>query len=135
MAIKATLSADEFVMQFRQIRNDNFSASALYALFEYFENLSEEMGEDIEFDPIAICCEYSEYHSVKELFEDYPQIPDSTYVKLAYDKHLDPILPPLRTILDILRYRGVDPIAVEHHDGTISSIIIADSAIEGSGQF
>ena len=36
MAIKATLSADEFVTQFRQIRNDNFSVRALYALFEYF---------------------------------------------------------------------------------------------------
>lgn len=132
MAIKATLSADEFVMEFRQIRNDNFSVSALYALFEYFENLSEEMGEDIEFDPIAICCEYSEYHSVKELFEDYPQIVTPIQVRRAGT--LDE-LPPLRAILDILRYRGVDPIAVEHYDGTISSIVIDDSAIAGSGQF
>tara|TARA_R110000751_G_scaffold86097_1_gene171569 strand:+ start:101 stop:499 length:399 start_codon:yes stop_codon:yes gene_type:complete len=132
MAIKATLSADEFVMQFRQIRNDNFSVSALYALFEYFENLSEEMGEDIEFDPIANCCEYSEYHSVKELFEDYPQIVTPIQVSRA-STPLDDI--PLRAILDILRYRGVDPIAVEHYDGTISSIVIDDSAIAGSGQF
>ena len=132
MAIKATLSADEFVMEFRQIRNDNFSVSALYALFEYFENLSEEMGEDIEFDPIAICCEYSEYHSVKELVEDYPQIVTPIQVRRS-STPLDDI--PLRATLDILRYRGVDPIAVEHYDGTISSIIIADTAIEASGQF
>ena len=117
MAIKASLSADEFVTQFRQIRNDNFSVRALYALFEYFENLSEEMGEDIEFDPIAICCEYSEYGSVKEFTESY-QLGEH-----QKDKSLE-------DLEDVLRYRGHDPITVKNYDGKIVSIIVADANID-----
>jgi hypothetical protein len=124
MAIKATLSADEFVTQFRQIRNDNFSMSALFALFEYFENLSEEMGEDIEFDPIAICCEYSEYGSVKEFIQDYPQIRLAEIVS-ATGKELQ-----LEDLEDVLRYQGADPIAVKNYDGKIVSIIIANDNID-----
>lgn len=45
--------------QFRdgfKYRPDNFSYEGLGALFDYFET----MDEDFEFDPIAICCDFSE---------------------------------------------------------------------------
>ena len=29
------------------------------------------MGEEIEFDPIAICCEYTEYDNFEDLQNDY----------------------------------------------------------------
>jgi len=38
------------------------------------EDLSEGMGEAIEFDPIAICCDYTEYDSIEEAIEDYPSV-------------------------------------------------------------
>lgn len=45
---------------------NSFSLDGLKALFEYLEDLSDDIGEPIELDPIAIRCEYSEYESVKE---------------------------------------------------------------------
>jgi len=34
-----------------------FSYDGLNALFDFYEVLEDETGEQIEFDPIAICCE------------------------------------------------------------------------------
>lgn len=55
--------------QFRdgfKYRPDNFSYEGLGALFEYFES----MDEDFEFDPIAICCDYSE-DTVESIADSY----------------------------------------------------------------
>tara|TARA_R110002167_G_scaffold136824_1_gene323671 strand:+ start:280 stop:483 length:204 start_codon:yes stop_codon:yes gene_type:complete len=35
------------------------------------EDYEDSTGEEIEFDPIALCCEYSEYDNMKEFHEDY----------------------------------------------------------------
>ena len=40
----------------------NFSYEGLTVLFDYFEQLEDVGGASIEFDMIAICCEYSEDH-------------------------------------------------------------------------
>ena len=37
-------------------------------------NLEEDMGEQIEFDPIAICCDYSEYKNLDEIKKEYDDI-------------------------------------------------------------
>lgn len=41
-------------------RADNFSYEARDMLFEYFEGIESDKGEEIELDVIAICCEYAE---------------------------------------------------------------------------
>jgi hypothetical protein len=53
---------------------DNFSFEGLIALYDYLEELDESMGEQTEFDPIAICCDYSEYDSLKDIKANYPDI-------------------------------------------------------------
>ena len=50
---------------------DNFSYEARKALFDYLEELEDDTGEKIKFDPIALCCEYSEYENFKELKDNY----------------------------------------------------------------
>ena len=50
---------------------DNFTYHGAVALQDYLETLSEEIGENIEYDPIAFCCEYSEYSSLQEFNENY----------------------------------------------------------------
>ena len=70
MAIIDTLHETQFVDEFRKIRENNFSIFGLRALFQYLDNLSEDCGENIEFDPIALCCEFAEY-SLEEFNEDY----------------------------------------------------------------
>jgi len=71
-----TLTRFRFVDEFQKIRPDNFSYEGLHALFEYLEDLSYDIGQPIEFDPISICCDYREYESFKHLQEDYPNIED-----------------------------------------------------------
>ena len=61
MAIKQTVTESDFRDAFQAIRPDNFSYEGLGALYEYLEELSEDTGEDIELDVIAICCDYTEY--------------------------------------------------------------------------
>ena len=70
MAIKDTLSEDSFISRFLQIR-DNFSVKALRVLYHYYDDMSEGIGEDIEFDPISICCEWTEYETEQECLDDY----------------------------------------------------------------
>jgi hypothetical protein len=49
---------------------NNFSYSGLTALYDYFEELEDELGEPIEFDHIAIAGEYSEL-TIDELRDNY----------------------------------------------------------------
>lgn len=50
---------------------NNFSYEGLEALFDYLEHLENDMGEPIDFDMVALCCEYSEYTSAWEAMEQY----------------------------------------------------------------
>jgi hypothetical protein len=52
-------------------RGDNFSYEGLRALFDYLEELEEDMGEQIELDVIALCCEYSEIEDDEEAYKEY----------------------------------------------------------------
>jgi hypothetical protein len=71
MAIIDTLTESSFRAGIASCRPDNFSYVGITALYEYLEQLSEDTGEDIEFDPIAICCEYAEYSNFDEFKSDY----------------------------------------------------------------
>lgn len=76
MAIVDTLSKDDFIRRFLELRPDNFSVYALEALFDELEEISEGTGENIEFDPISICCDYTEYDSLEEIQNEYSGIKD-----------------------------------------------------------
>ena len=49
---------------------DNFSYEGKKALFQYLEEYEEEDFQ-IEFDYISLCCDYSEYDNLDDLFEAY----------------------------------------------------------------
>ena len=55
-------------------RSTNFSYEGLEALFNYLEELEDGLGESIEFDPIALCCDYTEYDSAKDAMSDFVNI-------------------------------------------------------------
>ena len=50
---------------------NNFSYEGLHSLFDYLEQFEEDMGKEMEFDPVAICCEYSEYENFEEIKNNY----------------------------------------------------------------
>ena len=63
------------VYQFREAfrlagRSDQFSYEGLEVLFDYLDNLSEDIGEPIELDVVALCCEYYE-SSINEIIDNY----------------------------------------------------------------
>jgi hypothetical protein len=68
--MKQQVNFEMFVDGFRT-RKDNFSYDALKALFHSFEEIEEDTSEEIEFDPIAICCDYTEYSDFEDLKKDY----------------------------------------------------------------
>jgi hypothetical protein len=68
--MKQTLNKDTFRFLMNQIRPDNFSYEGQGILFDYLEQYEEETGEQIEFDPIAFCCEYTEA-DFNEVANDY----------------------------------------------------------------
>jgi len=69
--MKKTVNFYEFRNWFKQNRPDNFTYDGLVALWEMLEEYEDSTGEEIEFDPIALCCEYSEYEDMEEFWQDY----------------------------------------------------------------
>ena len=61
--MKTTVTFDKFREYFCP---NNFSCEGLRLLFDYLERLEEDTDTEIEFDVIAICCDYSE-----QSFEDF----------------------------------------------------------------
>ena len=71
--MKDTINKDQFRNWFRsseQYRR-TFSYEGLSALFDYLEEMEESTDEELEFDPVALCCEYSEYDTFEEFQEEY----------------------------------------------------------------
>lgn len=79
----AIIQSINSVYQFREAfrlagRMDQFSYEGLEILFDYLENLSEDIEEPIELDVVALCCEYYE-SSIKEIIDQYNI--DTSYVE------------------------------------------------------
>jgi hypothetical protein len=67
--MKKTVSEYEFANH--PALQDNFSYLGRIALFYALEQLEDDLDITIEFDPIAIRCEYSEYKNIQEFWKDY----------------------------------------------------------------
>lgn len=65
-----TISNFDFIKAFEDYGRENqFSREALFALFDYLEELEQDIGEDMELDVIGLCCDYTEYYSLEEFKE------------------------------------------------------------------
>ena len=63
MAIIQTVNFSRFCDAFyNACRNEQFSYGAKRIIFDYIEEMSNDFGNDIELDVVAICCEYEELH-------------------------------------------------------------------------
>jgi hypothetical protein len=61
--MKATLSTFQAAAMLKADTNTNWSHSGARALVEYLEQMEEDTGEEIEFDAVAIRCDWSEFES------------------------------------------------------------------------
>ena len=69
--MKQTINEFDFKHEFKKIRPDNFSDEGLSVLYDYLTQYEEDCDTELEFDPIAYCCEYTEYKNYEELKKDY----------------------------------------------------------------
>ena len=79
------------------LRDDDY-ASYTYdqakALVNYYEELSDDMGENIEWDTVAIRCEWTTYNNIEEVIANYSdlesleQLEEHTTVLIADDNTL-----------------------------------------------
>lgn len=59
--MKITVTVADFRQAFKtQGRGDQFSYEGLDALFDYLEDCERDLGEEVELDVVAICCDFSE---------------------------------------------------------------------------
>jgi len=69
--MKITVTESMFCEQFKRVRPENFTNAALEALFAHYEEIEQGSGEEMEFDVVAICCDWTEYNSALEAAESY----------------------------------------------------------------
>ena len=75
MLVAPMYNGDELRHEFQSFgRGEQFSRWGFDALFKYLDEFSEDTGEDIQLDVIALCCEWSEYASSKEASDQYATI-------------------------------------------------------------
>ena len=64
--MKLTLSTYEAAERLFNDENANWTRAGAFALVEHLEELEEDIGEEIEFCPVALRCDYSQYDSLEE---------------------------------------------------------------------
>lgn len=70
--MKQTIDKGAFRDAFHRMgRGDQFSYEALGMIYDYLTEREDDTGTEFELDPIAICCEFTEYGDVAELREAY----------------------------------------------------------------
>ena len=69
--MKITLSEYEFVRLLMQDDSANWTREAAFALFDYYENLEQDSGTEMEFDRVAIRCEWNLCESAFEVAQTF----------------------------------------------------------------
>ena len=67
-----TINKSNFIDAFKtwDTYANNFTYEGLGLLFDYFEQLEDDTGEQLELDVVAICCDYSE-DTYQQIIDNY----------------------------------------------------------------
>lgn len=84
--MKMTIDAGMMKDMFKNYDRNYYTYEACEELIDYYD----EVDPDTEFDPIAICCEWSEYGNTpcltwEDLFDDYGYLLENKYDKEELD--------------------------------------------------
>ena len=69
--MKQTMNEFDFKNEFKKIRPNNFSYDGLTVLYDHLIQYEENTDQELEFDPIAYCCEYTEFDSFEDVKKNY----------------------------------------------------------------
>lgn len=56
----------------------NFTYDGLRALFDYLEEYEESTDTKIEFDMVALCCDYTQENKISDIAEQYDECANMT---------------------------------------------------------
>lgn len=70
--MKITVTAEIMKREMERYNRDYYTVEALDAILE----MLDDCDPDMEFDPIAISCDFTEYEDGKALFNDYSYMVD-----------------------------------------------------------
>ena len=71
--MKDTITQSQFVDEMSK-KDHGFSYDGSIALFEHLTQYEEDCDHELDFDPIAFRCDFSEYDNLKEVQENYKDI-------------------------------------------------------------
>jgi hypothetical protein len=66
--MKTTVDTYQFI---NVMTGHGFTRAGAVALFDYLEQYEEETGQELDFDPIALCCDFTEYKDLQEIAREY----------------------------------------------------------------
>ena len=69
--MKTSIDKYEFAGWFAEHRPNTFSPIGRLELYDMLKSYEDDTDEEIEFDPIAFCCEYTEYENMEEFWQEY----------------------------------------------------------------
>jgi hypothetical protein len=69
--MKETLSTHEIADRLFKDKNANWTYDGAWELAKYLEDLEADLGEELEFDKVAIRCDFSQYESLIDWATDY----------------------------------------------------------------
>lgn len=67
--MKTTIQLHDFVHC--DALTNNFSYEGLVSLFEYLEDYEQNCGTELDFDPVALRCDFTEYANIADFWNDY----------------------------------------------------------------
>ena len=109
--MKMTVDAETMFRVFRKISKDIYSYTGLETLLDYYD----EIDPDMEFDPIAICCDCCEFgnncsSSFNDLINDYGYLypvdewlDDSACIEYDPDEYLESLQAVIEQYTTLLR--------------------------------
>ena len=85
--MKTTVNYYDFRNAFISMDRANNFPNRLPELFDFLEEMEQQIGEELELDVIALCCDFTEYSNLKEFqqaygeeYTDFDSISDVTNV-------------------------------------------------------
>ena len=95
MALIQTVNpSDLYHMACRMDRGHNFGYDGWLAIGDYLEQLSDDLGENIEVDIVGICCEYSMSEDVGDWWKEcgvYSDIDSEEWEEMDDEEKLEAI--------------------------------------------
>ena len=74
MSIIQTVNKSQFIDNLLADDYASWTYEDAGALFDYYEDLSDDLGEDVELDRVALRCEWTRADSIDEVIEEYDDI-------------------------------------------------------------